>query len=99
VTGSDAGNMLVFHGPTVQREIALWVEAGIPIPVAIQAATLNGAKLLRASDRFGSIEKGKEATLLVVDGNPLTDVKALEAISFVMFKGDRLNRGALFDQD
>jgi imidazolonepropionase-like amidohydrolase/ABC-type multidrug transport system permease subunit len=99
VTGSDAGNMLVFHGPTVQREIELWVGAGIPVQVAIQAGTLNGAKLLRAADRFGSIEKGKEATMLVVDGNPLTDVKALESISFVVFKGDRLNRATLFDQD
>jgi imidazolonepropionase-like amidohydrolase/ABC-type multidrug transport system permease subunit len=99
VTGTDAGNMLVFHGPTVQREIQLWVEAGIPIQVAIRAATLNGAKSLRAADRFGSIEKGKEATLLVVDGNPLTDIKALEAISFVMFKGDRINRATLFDQE
>jgi imidazolonepropionase-like amidohydrolase len=99
VTGSDAGNVLVFHGPTVQREIALWAEAGVPIGIAIQAATLNGAKALRAADRFGSIEKGKEATLLVVDGNPLTDIKALEAISSVMFKGDRINRPALFDQE
>jgi imidazolonepropionase-like amidohydrolase/ABC-type multidrug transport system permease subunit len=99
VTGSDAGNMLVFHGPTVQREIELWVDAGIPTAVAIQAATLNGARSLRAADRFGSLEKGKEATLLVVDGNPLADPKALEAISFVMFKGDRIDRGKLFDQD
>jgi imidazolonepropionase-like amidohydrolase len=99
VTGTDAGNLLVFHGPTVQHEIALWVEAGIPVEVAIQAATLNAAKSLRAADRFGSIEIGKEATLLVVDGNPLTDVKALEAISFVMFKGDRISRTTLFDQE
>jgi imidazolonepropionase-like amidohydrolase/ABC-type multidrug transport system permease subunit len=99
VTGSDAGNMFVFHGPTVQREIALWVEAGIPIGVAIQAATLNGARSLRAADRFGSIEKGKEATLLVVDGNPLIDPDKLEAISFVIFKGDRINRSTLFDQE
>jgi imidazolonepropionase-like amidohydrolase/ABC-type multidrug transport system permease subunit len=97
VTGSDAGNPLVFHGPTIQREIALWLEAGIPVQVAIQAATLNAAKSLHAADRFGSIEKGKEATLLVVDGNPLTDIKALEAISFVMFKGDRINRATLFE--
>ena len=48
VTGSDAGNMLVFHGPTVHRELQLWVEAGIPPAVALQAATLNAAKLLRA---------------------------------------------------
>jgi imidazolonepropionase-like amidohydrolase/ABC-type multidrug transport system permease subunit len=99
VTGSDAGNMLVFHGPTVQREIQLWVEAGIPIEVALRAATMNGAKLLRASDRFGSVEKGKEASFLVVDGNPLDDPKALEAISFVMFKGEKVNRAKLFEQD
>jgi imidazolonepropionase-like amidohydrolase/ABC-type multidrug transport system permease subunit len=99
VTGSDAGNMLIFHGPTIQREMELWVEAGIPIPVALQAATLNSAKALRASDRLGSIEKGKDATLLLVDGNPLADIKALEAISLVMFKGDRINRPGLFDQE
>ncbi|HZL58013.1 MAG TPA: amidohydrolase family protein, partial [Bryobacteraceae bacterium] len=99
VTGSDAGNMMVFHGPTVQREIELWVEAGIPAKVALQAATLNGAMSLRADRRFGSVEKGKEATLLVVDGNPLEDVKATETISFVMFKGERVNRGELFNQD
>jgi len=99
VTGSDAGNMLVFHGPTVQRELELWVEAGIPIKVALQAATLNGAKSLRAEGRIGSIEKGKEATLLVVDGNPLEDVKATEAISFVIFKGERINRTELFNQE
>jgi imidazolonepropionase-like amidohydrolase/ABC-type multidrug transport system permease subunit len=99
VTGSDAGNMLVFHGPTVQRELELWVEAGIPIPVALQAATINGARALRAEKRFGSLEKGKDATMLVVDGNPLSDIKALEAISSVFFKGERVNRGELFTQD
>ena len=87
ITGSDAGNTLVFHGPTIQHELELWVEAGIPVTVALQAATLNAAKALRADSRFGSIEKGKDATLLIVDGNPLVDVKATEAISFVIFKG------------
>ncbi|MES1262324.1 MAG: amidohydrolase family protein, partial [Acidobacteriota bacterium] len=99
IAGSDAGNMLVFHGPTVQHELQLWVEAGIPIPVALQAATLNGAKALRAGERFGSLEKGKEATMLVVDGNALQDIKATESISFVMFKGERVNRSELFNQE
>ena len=99
VTGSDAGNMLVFHGPTIQYELQLWVEAGIPVTVALQAATLNAAKSLRADARFGSIEKGKEATMLVVDGNPLQDIKAAEAISFVMFKGERVNRAELLKQE
>src|SRR5205823_14632205 len=73
VTGSDAGNFLVLHGPTVQREIELWVAAGIPAEVALESATLHAAKLLRADDRIGTIEQGKEASLLVVDGNPLQE--------------------------
>lgn len=98
VTGSDAGNMLVFHGPTIQHELQLWVEAGIPIAKALQSATLGGAQALHSEERFGSIEKGKEATLLIVDGNPLQDIKALEAVSAVLFKGERVRRGDLFNQ-
>ncbi len=98
VTGSDSGNFLVLHGPTVQREIELWVAAGIPPEVALQAATWNAAKLLRADNRIGTIEKGKEATLLVVDGNPLQDVRALSAISYVFLKGERVARTTLFEQ-
>ncbi len=97
VTGSDAGNFLVLHGPTVQHEIELWVAAGIPIEVALQAATANAAKLLGAHDRIGTVSEGKEASLLVVDGNPLQDVKALSAISVVMFKGERVSRTELLE--
>src|SRR5579863_5710749 len=99
VAGSDAGNLLVIHGPTVQHELQLWVEAGIPVQVALQAATLHAAKALRAEARLGSIEKGKDATLLVVDGNPLQDIRATEAISIVMLKGERVDRAELFKQE
>jgi imidazolonepropionase-like amidohydrolase/ABC-type multidrug transport system permease subunit len=98
VTGSDAGNFLVMHGPTVQHEIELWVAAGIPIEVALQAATSNAAKLLHADSRIGTIEKGKEATLLIVDGNPLQDVRALSSVSTVFMKGERVRRTELFEQ-
>jgi imidazolonepropionase-like amidohydrolase/ABC-type multidrug transport system permease subunit len=98
VTGSDAGNFLVMHGPTVQHEIELWVAAGIPPEVALQAATLNAAKLLRAENRIGTVEKGKEASLLIVDGNPLQDVRALSSISVVLMKGERVARSTLFEQ-
>ena len=98
VTGSDAGNFLVMHGPTVQHEIELWVAAGIPIEVALQAATANAAKLLRAESRIGTIEKGKEASLLIVDGNPLQDVRALSSVSAVFMKGERVGRTGLLEQ-
>ena len=98
VTGSDAGNFLVLHGPTVQREVELWVAAGIPVEVALQAATLNSAKLLRADSRIGTVEKGKEATLLIVDGNPLQDVRALSSVSAVFMKGERVARTGLLQE-
>lgn len=97
VTGSDAGNLLVFHGPTVEHEVELWVWAGIPPPVALQAATYNAARLLRAEDRIGSIRKGNDADLLLVDGNPLEDISAIERISAVYFKGENLDRSSLLN--
>ena len=98
VTGSDAGNYLVIHGPTVQHELQLWVQAGIPPAVALQAATLNAARMLRADNRIGSIHAGNDADLLVVDGNPLEDITATERISLVVFKGERIDRSELFNQ-
>jgi imidazolonepropionase-like amidohydrolase/ABC-type multidrug transport system permease subunit len=99
VTGSDAGNFLVLHGPTVQHELALWVRAGIPAAVALQAATYNAARLLRAENHIGSIRAGNDADLLVVDGNPLEDIGAVERISIVFFKGEQLDRSDLFNQE
>ena len=98
VTGSDAGNFLVIHGPTVQHELQLWVQAGIPPAVALQAATSNAARLLKADNKIGSIHRGNDADLLVVDGNPLDDITATERISLVVFKGERVDRTELFEQ-
>jgi imidazolonepropionase-like amidohydrolase len=97
--GSQAGRPLVFHGPTIQRELELWVLAGIPNEVALQAATANAARLLGAADRFGAIRPGLEATLLIVDGNPVQDIHALSSVTTVILKGERVARGALFDED
>ena len=99
VTGSDAGNMLVLHGPTVQKELELWVQAGIPPAAALQAATYNAAKLLRADKRMGLIRKGYEANLVLVDGNPLQDISVTERVSTVFFKGERIDRSSLFEQE
>ena len=102
VTGTDAGApgaSLIVHGPTVQHELRLWVEAGIPPEVALRAATLNSAQALRAAASFGSIEKGKDATMLIVDGNPLRNIEATEAISIVMFKGEQIDRQRLLHQE
>jgi imidazolonepropionase-like amidohydrolase/ABC-type multidrug transport system permease subunit len=99
ITGTDAGNLLVIHGPTVQHEMELWVRAGIPPAVAIQAATYNAAKVLRAEGRIGSIQKGRDATLILLDGDPLQDISNTERLSLVMFRGERVSRSELFHQD
>ena len=98
VTGSDAGSYLVIHGPTVQHEMQLWVQAGIPPAVALQAATLNAARLMRSENHIGLIHPGNDADLLVIDGNPLEDITAIERISLVVFKGERIDRTELFNQ-
>ncbi|MDR3704022.1 MAG: amidohydrolase family protein, partial [Candidatus Sulfopaludibacter sp.] len=98
VMGTDAGNPLVFHGPSLHRELQLWIDAGIPAWVALEAATGNAAKLLRADRQMGTLRKGLDANLLLIDGNPLIDITATERISLVVFKGERLHRPDLFDQ-
>ena len=98
VMGSDSGNPMVFHGPSLHHELQLWVQAGIPVMVALQAATVNAAKLLGAAEHIGAIRQGMDANLLLVDGNPLQEVAATERISLVVFKGERIRRAALFEQ-
>jgi len=99
VTGTDSGNPGLIHGAALHRELQLWVEAGIPPAVALQAATYNAAQLLRATDRIGLIEKGRDATLLLVNGDPLKDIPQTESIQQVIFKGERVDRSDLFSDE
>ena len=99
VTGTDSGNPGLIHGPAIHREMQLWVEAGIPPAVALQAATGNAAKLLRATDRIGLIAPGRDATLLIVNGNPLKDIQQTESIQQVIFRGERVDRSDLFNDE
>jgi imidazolonepropionase-like amidohydrolase len=95
--GTDAGNPMVFHGPSLHHELRLWVDAGIPPQDALEAATLEAARLLGAKN-LGAIREGWDADLLLVDGNPLEDISATERISLVVFKGERVHRAELFQQ-
>jgi imidazolonepropionase-like amidohydrolase len=63
------------------------VQAGLSPPAAIQAATVNAAELLGWSDKVGTIEPGKRADMVAVDGDPLQEVKKLESVKFVMKGG------------
>ncbi|NNF08182.1 MAG: amidohydrolase family protein [Candidatus Eisenbacteria bacterium] len=82
--GTDSG--VSEHGDNAQ-EFSLMVAGGMPPMEAIQSATMEGAKLLRIDDELGSVEKGKIADLVAVEGDPLANIKLLEDIKFVMKAG------------
>ena len=82
--GTDAG---VFEHGINAREFALLVEAGMSPMAAIRAATLVAAEQLNRSDRIGTIEAGKDADVIAVAGDPLSDVRTLETVEFVMRRG------------
>lgn len=82
--GTDAG--VSKHGRNAD-EFVLMVEHGMSAAEAIRAATTNAAELLGLSDLIGSLEPGKQADLIAVDGDPLADVRALGRIAFVMRGG------------
>jgi imidazolonepropionase-like amidohydrolase len=82
--GTDAG--VFAHGKNY-KEFEYMVEAGMPAMEAIKSATMNAADLLGISDRTGSIEKGKSADIIAVNGDPIKDIKVLSAMSFVMKEG------------
>ena len=99
VLGTDSGNLGTFHGSAVHREMELWQEAGIPPADILKAATSNAAHLLAADNRIGKIARGYEASLVIVDGNPLEDIRATRRISDVFFKGERVKRSSLFEEN
>jgi imidazolonepropionase-like amidohydrolase len=70
------------------REFAVMVKLGLSPLQAIQAATVNAADLLGWTDRVGTLEAGKFADVIAVDGDPLSDVHVLENVQFVMKGGE-----------
>lgn len=90
--GSDSFNsQMTPYGETTVGELHAFVECADISPMdTITAATLNGAKVLGVDDITGSIEAGKSADLLVIDGNPLRDIRELtvDTMVVIMKEGD-----------
>ncbi|MCI0664003.1 MAG: amidohydrolase family protein [Acidobacteria bacterium] len=87
--GSDM--VFIYPGKTRGQASIVNLEAlrsqGLPALDVIRAMTINAAELLGVSGRVGSIEAGKHADIIAVDGDPLTDMTVLERVKFVMKKG------------
>lgn len=82
--GTDSG--VSYHGNNA-KEFELMCEVGMPPIEAIRSATVSTSQLLGIEDKAGTIESGKWADIIAVDGNPLEDVKVLQEMSFVMKDG------------
>jgi predicted amidohydrolase YtcJ len=81
------GNGGIVAGFGDLREVELLVEAGFSPLEAIKIATLNGAMFLGEDARIGSIAPGKQADLMVVKGNPATNINDVEKVEIVFKDG------------
>jgi len=85
--GSDPCCLHVIAGYGDQRNYELLVEAGFTPEEAVQVMTLNGAKILGADSRIGSIAAGKQADLVVLRGNPAATPADIRNVVTVFRKG------------
>jgi ketosteroid isomerase-like protein len=95
LAGTDVGNAFCFPGFSLHDELALLVESGLTPLAALQAATLNAAVFMNATDRYGSIAKGKTADLVLLDADPLQDIHNTMRIREVFLDGKEFSRTAL----
>ena len=88
--GSDPNNGL--PGLGVHQEMVMFVEAGLTPMQAIQAATINVAKAFRKDKDFGTIEAGKVADIIAIDGDPLKDIWSVQKVTLTMLGGKVVDR-------
>ena len=94
--GSDAGGPApVVPGFALHDELAALVAAGFTPLEALQSVTLNAADFLGRSDDYGAVANGKAADFVLLDANPLDDIRNTQKIRAVVFEGKYLDRAAL----
>jgi imidazolonepropionase-like amidohydrolase len=95
LVGSDSLDPFVFPGPSLHRELAELVTAGLTPGEALQAATQGAARFLGQEPDFGTVENGKIADLVLLDANPLEDITNTRKIVGLIRGGNYLDRAAL----
>ena len=89
LAGTDSPEPFCPPGYSLQRELQLLVESGVPPAAALQAATIQNARMLKMEAKLGSVEPGKLADLLLLDADPLVNIGNTRRISAVI-KGGRI---------
>ncbi len=95
LAGTDTANPFCFPGFSLHDELGLLVKAGLSPLQALQAATLNPARFLGKEKDLGTIEEGKLADLVLLDGNPLDDIGNTTGIAGVVYGGQFFSRASL----
>lgn len=90
--GSDVGPFP--HG-TQARELVLMVKYGMPAADVLRADLLHGARLLGWAKEMGDLKPGYDADIIAVEGDPLTDITAVQRVQFVMKAGAIVRKGAV----
>lgn len=92
LAGSDCGNPYCFPGFGVHDELELLVESGLTPLQALSVATRDAARFLRREHNMGTITPGKVADLVVLDADPLTDIRNTQRIDAVVTRGRFIDR-------
>src|SRR6185436_9334208 len=87
VVGSHSTVPKAEPGGAYQREMELLAECGLTPMEVVSAATRNNADFFRVSSRLGTIEPGKLADLVLIDGDPVKEIQALRRVERVMLNG------------
>lgn len=94
LVGSDAPNPFVVPGVSLHRELELLVEAGVPPLEVLRLATLGNAASLGAENEIGTVAPGKKADLLLLEADPLADIRNTRRIRQVVQNGVVVAEGA-----
>jgi cytosine/adenosine deaminase-related metal-dependent hydrolase len=95
MAGSDANDTMIFPGFSLHRELWLLSRAGMPAMDVLRAATSVPAAYLGKTGTLGGISAGKEADLVLLQSDPLKDVRNTQSISAVIVDGKHYDRAAL----
>jgi hypothetical protein len=95
LAGTDSPDTNVVPGFSLHEELELMTEAGFTNLEALQTATLNPAQFQQRLDQYGVVEKERVADLVVLDGNPLADIRNTRKINAVILGGKFFDRSQL----